>query len=161
MTREEWLDSIDDLCELRDFCLENQILEDEFYDIFTYDSLEDYVRDDMQYNDTGSWIQLRDYLDDIPTGYEWYRRNGAFDYEGLDTYDYEGFRDMVEQYMLENDLFDPENEEDQESSGEAPPPQMYPWQGVTEEPEQELEIPEAGRIFALDELAICAPDPEH
>jgi len=111
MTRQEWIDSIEDFDDLKRFCWENSVCEEDLNDVIDEDQLDEYVNEDV--NDTGrSWRDLRDALNDIPTGSYWYRCNGSFDYDALDDSDYRDYKSDVLSYLDGIDFFDGEEEED-------------------------------------------------
>ena len=69
----------------------------------------------------GNWYDLRDCLNGVETGYDYYRRDGMFDYVPIDDeFDewWAELRDMVE----DNGEFDPDEEEEEEYEPEPPAP---------------------------------------
>ena len=119
MTKTEWPEEMCDWGDLRSWCLENYVMDDEFCDIFPAEELDDYVESDTQDYD-GGWRSLRDYLTDIPTGWDWYKRNGFFDYEGMD-YEFDSWKERVYEYLCEeeDEWFDAEEEEEEEPEEES------------------------------------------
>jgi len=137
MTREEWINDIEDLGDLRTWCIDNGVFEDTMYDIYDDYEVDDEINDDVA-NCGDSWSCLRDYLNDIPTGYNWYRRDGSFDYVGLVRGDFLNLKQEVLDY-LDNygGFFDDEEEEEESASFDAPGPDA---EEVEAEPD--LEAPE-------------------
>ena len=94
MTRNEFIDNITEWYELKDFCSDfdcdvcEDIYDDDDYD----DSVEEDIRDAIA--DYG-WRDIRDFLGNLPSGYYYYRRNSAFDYDGLDDDDFEDYKGQV------------------------------------------------------------------
>ena len=94
MTRNEFIDNITEWYELKDFCSDfdcdvcEDIYDDDDYD----DSVEEDIRDAIA--DYG-WRDIRDFLGNLPSGYYYYRRNSAFDYDGLDDDDFEDYKEDV------------------------------------------------------------------
>lgn len=113
MTRDEFLESVNDWWELKDFCSEigceycDSIIDDDGLDEEVEYALGEYLRD---YN----WREIRDMLGDIPTGYNWYRCDGSFDYVGLDDSDFEDVKDEVYEWAFNNGYFDDDEEEGEE-----------------------------------------------
>lgn len=89
MTRNYFLDYVTDWSELIELCQDYNC--DICEDIIDDDTLDEYVDSDISGCDYG-WRSLRDYLSDIPTGYDYYRCDGSFDYVGLDDGDFEYYK---------------------------------------------------------------------
>ena len=83
MTRQEWIDTIDDFDDLISFCNHNGYEEwtENYYDDNDYDRA---VNEDISDRD-GGWWDLRDYLNNLPNSRRgsFYRRDGWFDYTEL------------------------------------------------------------------------------
>ena len=101
MTRSYFLDYVTDWYELIDLCRDYDC--DICEDIIDDDQLDDYVLEDIN-NSERSWRDIRDFLSDIPTGYEYYRCDGTFDYVGLDESDFEDYKSRVLDWMDEDSL---------------------------------------------------------
>lgn len=115
MTREEFFDQITDWYELIDFCLNNGY-DDYCNDIYSEDSRDDEVCYELKERfDDSSWQRIRDYLNDLPEDYEYYRRDDYGDWHGLDVYDFRDRRDEIVE-VLDGDGFwdDPEDEWDED-----------------------------------------------
>lgn len=114
MTRTEFLEDVTTFGELFDFCDEHGLYsytEDLLYcedlDESVDNDLSEYVRDE-------GWQNVRDALDDISTGYDWYRKRGLLYYEGLDDYDFDRMKDEVYENAVVQDLFDDDEEGEEE-----------------------------------------------
>lgn len=110
MTRNYFLDYVTDWSELIEFCREQDC--DVCEDIIDEDELDEYVDSDISNTDYG-WRRIRDFLDEIPTGYDYYRYDGTFDYVGLDAADFEDYKNRVLDWMDSDDLWEPEEGEDE------------------------------------------------
>lgn len=117
MTRREFLESVNDFYDLITFCNDNgcDICED-LYDDDEYDeAIENDIRDTVG---DYSWRDFRDYLSDLPTGYDWYRRDGEFDYVGVD-HDFDEYKaDVLRWADDEGDIWDEDDEEEEEDDEE-------------------------------------------
>lgn len=120
MTRNYFLDCVTTWGELIDLCNEegcyicSDIIDDE--------TLDEWVDENIHDSDI-SWRELAGYLNDIPTGYCYYRCNGSFDYDGMDDGDFESYKDDVCDWMDDHDRWEPEEDEEDEADlggSEAP-----------------------------------------
>lgn len=122
MTRQEFIDEVTLFCELCGFCSDEEIygVLDNYFDC---DSLDEKVDYDVSESRDLSWMDLRDYLNEIDPDYDFYKRRGSFDYCGY--YDGEDIFEELKQEVLdiadERDLFEKEEEDE------------------TDEPQMELE----------------------
>lgn len=117
MTREEFQEEVTTYYDLINVCSDyglstcDDIYDDEDLDDYINNELEDYVRNN-------NWYDVKDILNNIPTGYNYYRvdRYEGFDgIYGLDDYDFTDWKDEVYEEMDENELFDnDENAEEEE-----------------------------------------------
>lgn len=113
MTRTEFDENITTWSELIDFCNDNSIyicedvIDAEERDSQINSDLADFVRRE-------DWTTVWETLDDIPTGYSHYRRDGEFEYTALDDYgDFDDYKDEVGDYCDRNGLWDPEEDEEE------------------------------------------------
>lgn len=137
MTRNEFIENINDFYALKEVC------NDYGYDIELYDSSEydDEVENDVSGRECG-WETLRDYLSDLPTDYDYYRRNGWLDYDGVGDNEFQDYKNEVEEWMADNEYFDDEEEElEDDVEDEAP----------ADEEDEEDEAP-ADEDFGVNEL---------
>lgn len=116
MTRQEFIDNIDDYYELRDFCQENDSYE--FDDIIDQDSFDEYVNDNI-WNNRYDWRDLQEWLNNIPTGYYFYDViNGVFDAVGLSDENFESDKDEILQKATNKGWFDEEEPEEDSDEDE-------------------------------------------
>lgn len=121
MTRQEWIDDITDFSDLINFCEENGYQDDTARSIFCDYDLDSWVEDDIRDCDYG-WRSLRDSLSDIPDGYDWYRRDGFFDYVGLTQDDFDDWKSDVLSELDDDDFFEDEEEEE---DGDTEAPELF------------------------------------
>ena len=112
MTREEFFeeyttwDSLFDICgEVRCDIMED-VMSCESVDDMINEYLQDWARDD-------NWDEVRDRLNDIPAGYDWYRYDG-YDWYGLDVDDLNQYINEVADYLEEIGYFDTEEEDEEQ-----------------------------------------------
>lgn len=117
MTLQEFDDDITLFYELKDFCSENEC---SYLDEY-FDDLDDEVNSDLyewvRYNDS-DWEDVRNALNDIGTGYDFYRRDGSFDYMGCDDEDFDTLKADVREWAIENGKFDDDEDEDEDDGEE-------------------------------------------
>lgn len=122
MTRQEFFDDVYDFRELKDFCYDNDCgICDDVYDDASKDEYIDDHLSDMADN-AESWQSLYRTLDDIPTGYDYYRLDDYGDFNGLDDDDFEDYKNDVLEWMDDNEYWD-EDEDDEEEY--FPPEEEY------------------------------------
>lgn len=116
MTRQEFIDDVNDFGMLKDFCSDfgcEYLLED----VIDSDQLDDYVWDDIS-NWNADWRSLGSSLAalaDIDIGYGWYVCNGMLDYAGVDNTDFQAYKgDVLDWADNHSDVFDDEEVEDEE-----------------------------------------------
>lgn len=129
MKRSEFLDEVNGFYELIDFCNEHGL--DLCDGIVAKSEIDAMIFEDIQ--DSSSrlyWYQVRDRLADIPEDYDWYIRNGDFDYEGFDDDD-DRFLEIKENVLDEcdsyDDFWDPEDDEEDECAGEDADDTYWGW----------------------------------
>lgn len=132
MTRQEFIDNVTTWSELLDFCYDESIYFCE--DVYTEDAKDDYFNDMLveMARDAGSWRELYDRLEEIPTGYDYYIRDDYGDFEGADDDDFDSRYEDVLEYMDDNEYWDDDEEEEVE---EEPAPD-------DEDPEDEEPVEE-------------------
>lgn len=118
MTRSEF-EEISEFWELRDFANDNGLYNC-IEDYLDCDDLDEFIKDDVADWDD-SWESLGRALLDLPSGYDFYYREGYLYYYGYNNNDDAFFelKDRVLQEFLDNDEFDPEDEEDEEEDAET------------------------------------------
>lgn len=112
MTRQEFIDDVTTFGDLMDIASDVGIdfLDDIVYDDERDEEIDEAIRDRLDHE---YWGEIRDWLNNIETGFEWYRRDGD-EYVGLCDEDFEAYKDDVERYLLDIEWFDAEEDEDDE-----------------------------------------------
>lgn len=122
MTRQEFLDDVYDFSGLMDFCYDNDCgICDDVYDDETKDA---YINEHLSGMVDGAdgWQSLYRALDDIPTGYDYYRLDDYGGFNGLGDDDFEDYKSDVLEWMDDNEYWD-EDEDDEEEY--FPPEEEY------------------------------------
>ncbi len=120
MTRQEFIENITTWSELLDFCYDNDSNVCE--DIISYDTMDEEIESDLQ-EEVGnrSWRDIRDLLSDINTNYDYYRRDGMFDYCPMDDdSDFDEYKDVVLDWMDDNGYWDDEEDDEGEYFDDDP-----------------------------------------
>lgn len=120
MTRQEFIDSVNDVGSLYDFCTENYQYESYVEDLYSSDSYDSYIDEvivDRARNLT--WRELRDELNDYgdPHSCDWWVLDAWGDFTEADNdWFSEKFDDLIVE--LDNDgFFDEEEEDDDDDDG--------------------------------------------
>ena len=113
MTRQEFIETINDFYDLREFCDENRLCACE--NIMSDDTLDEEINYRLEnYRDYFSnWREARDFLSDIDTSYYWY----DMDFNGID-YDFDEYKERALEEGDDDGIWDDE-EEDEEEEEEA------------------------------------------
>lgn len=110
MTRQEFIDDILDMSDLYNFCANNRGYDHVIEDIYAEDALDDFVNSEViNYTD---WRDLYNFLDDIPTGYDWYRIDCYGDITGIDDSEFEDIKSDLLDELDSDEWFEEEEEED-------------------------------------------------
>lgn len=112
MTRDEFINDVNDFYDLKSFCWDNDCYECE--DVYDSEQRDDYLNEhiiDMARSET--WESLRDILNDISSDYEFYRLDDYGDWVGLDDSDFETYKDDVLDWADNNDIWDDDDEEEE------------------------------------------------
>lgn len=142
MTRQEFLDDVCDFSELREFCYDNDCgICDDIYDD---ESKDDYINEHLS-DMADDWRSLYRILDDIPTGYDYYRLDDYGDFNGLDDDDFEDYKDEVLEWMDNNEYWD-EDEDDEE---EYFPPEDEYSEGEDDDESCEEDMQPVDELFSL------------
>ena len=133
MTRQDFIDNVNDWWELKDFCNDEDC--DICSDIYSDEDMDEEINYAIRgYSDDYQWYELRDLLRGIPSGYSFYRQNGSFDWEGLDDdADFTSYKDDVLEWMDNGGYWEDEDDDgfddceeglcaDQEDDEEEPAP---------------------------------------
>lgn len=117
MTRHEFFEDITEWWQLIEFCRDNgydgyveDIYDDDGRDEFINECLVDWARED-------TWRELLNRLDDIPTGYAYYRYNYG-DWDGLDDGDLEALKRDVAAECDADGLWDEEDTDEEDDEDE-------------------------------------------
>ena len=155
MTREEWIDSIDDFGKLYDFCIDNGY-DDEVCDYIHQDDLSEQIWESIR-DYYGSWEDLRYDLNNIDPEYDWYYVNGSLDYDGVDDYDFEAKKRDLLRILNEDGFFEEggQEEEHAEESNADPSQLNWDWANIQQD-EPELETADVSGVSDLSELVICS-----
>lgn len=109
MTRSEFIDSVEYFSELQEFCSDEGI--NVLDDYFDESDLDYNVESDICDCDYG-WRCIRDLLNDIETGCDFYRRLGWLCYEGCGSYEFEQLKNEVLEIMDGRGEWDPEDDDE-------------------------------------------------
>lgn len=125
----------------------------EYY--YSDEGLDDYINDEMQYYfEDYSWTEIRDMLNGIPQGYDWYYVDGLSEVYGIsdDDDEFDCLYDNLYEAMIDNNEF--EDDEDEESDGSFSP-SGWAYEGV-HSAEEEEETVEDEEGITLGELISAA-----
>lgn len=113
MTRQQFIDDVTCFYDLKEFCDENGF--DICEDIYDSDDIDGLIEDDIREtlrND--GWRELRDAMSYLNFGdYDWYRRDGGFDYIPLDDDDFEDYKGRALDMGDGDEVWDEEEEDDE------------------------------------------------
>lgn len=112
MTRQEFDETIWNFSDLKQFCYECgcDIMDDVIESCDLDNFVEDDIRDALQHR---YWYEILNDLNDISTNGELYVRNGQLDYSVLDETDFNRYLDDVLDWAKCNDVFDPDEGDDE------------------------------------------------
>lgn len=150
MTREEFVRDICSWYDLVEFCIDEGY--DELVDdIYSEESRDEDLDNEISYmaREVSSWMELRDVLDSIPEGYEYYKKDG-WDWYGLDQYDFSERKDDILQKLDDDEYWDVDDVDEEEPTEE--------WH--IEEPVEDLSPIEKEDVELSDLLIICSGDLE-
>ena len=141
MTRQEFIDEVNDWYDLIEFCNNENLYNCEY--IMDSDVLDDYVNSDIyeRMRSGESWKDIYEYLDDIPQDYDYY--DTEYGVEGLTHSDFEDRKQDVLDEMDEDDRWDEEEPEEEDEEDEED------GETGTEVPEPEDETVTEDELFAL------------
>lgn len=112
MTRSEFLNDVNWFGDLIDFCYEVGCNYCE--NIIDYDELDEEIDDYLSENvREKSWKSIKEDLDCIPEGYDYYLRRYTMEYEGLTESDFLDYKDDVLDWADSYERFDEEDIEDE------------------------------------------------
>lgn len=110
MTRQEFIQNVTTWRELLNFCWEYDCNVCE--NIIPHDELRDYIAEDFrQYAYEYSWVDIRDWLNNIDNNASFYYRDGSFDYTSVDD-DFASYKQDVLDWCDEDaSVFDEDEDE--------------------------------------------------
>lgn len=145
MTRAGFFENVTSWWELKDFCGEqgcslcDNVYDDEARDDYIDENLVNWVRND-------TWYDLRNRLDNLDTGYDYWLLDDYGDWTGLDDGDFYNMKDEVAEWVDNyGDWDDDEEEADEEPFEEE---NEEPFEEEDEEPPIEDEDCSLGELFA-------------
>lgn len=111
MTRSYFEEHVDDWCELVDLCNDHgfNICDNIYTEDDMDERIEEYLSDVVS---NQHWWEIRDRLNEIPSGADRYLYNGEFNFDELDQDDFAAYKDDVFNLMCNGDLWDEEDFED-------------------------------------------------
>lgn len=109
MTRQQFLDEVTTWYDLIDWCSDHRCSYCE--DIYSDEARDEYIDEDLvDMARNNNWYELKDILNGLETGYDYWRRDEFGDWHGVDDEFDEYFNDVLE-WADENGEFDEEEEE--------------------------------------------------
>lgn len=124
MTRQEFIDNVVCFEDLRNFCYDETRADEFFENIYDESGKDELVNELMcEYVRDNDWIWMRNWLSDIPDGYEWYRFDDYGDWHVLDDCDFDEIKqEILDSYdYFEEDDGDDDNDEEEFAVYEHPP----------------------------------------
>lgn len=111
MTREDFIENVTYWSELLNFCSDEDC--DVCWDILNEEERDNEVDSDLSDAiDVYSWQEISDFLSGVTTGYDYYRRDGMFDYCGMtDENDFNEYKSRVLEWMDDGNYWPDEPEE--------------------------------------------------
>ena len=142
MTRQEFLDSIESFSDLINFCNENDIYQaytQNIYDNEDYDM--EICRRISEYSNNDSWEEIRDWLDNLPCGCDYYEFDDDWcEWKGLEDEDLHERVHELAQELDEDGFFDDEVEEQEaDAVNEELTPQTENTKPVEEENDLDMD----------------------
>ena len=116
MTRREFEEEVDSLWKLVNWCNdEGCYVSEDIYSSESYENcIDDELSDKVNYD---SWTEIRDWLDELPNGYDLYIRDDYYNncgWRGLDDYDdFDNLFNECLEWGDENDIWDDCDEEEE------------------------------------------------
>ena len=111
MTRTEFLEDVNSWWELIEFCSNEGC--DTCEDIYSEDSRDEYINEQlMAWAREDTWQELYSRLENIPTGYDYYRDDGYGEWVGMDDGDFDEYKDDVLEWMDNHGYWDEEDDDE-------------------------------------------------
>lgn len=131
MTRQEFIDEVENIDQLLSVAADYDY---EFDEVYTEDQYDDEINDQLR-NDDGSWKDVRDWLNNLPDGSDFYVKDRWGEWEGRG---YGEIDDLKEQFLnWADEVGEVFEEEDDEEYDEEFPDDSEP---EAEEPEPEPDL---------------------
>lgn len=130
MTRQEFIDNVTCMSDLIEFCADVDC--DLLCDVYDSEGRDDYINQNLLYDWAREldWEDVRNILDDIPTGYDYYYYDGVW--TGISEWsDFQEWKQQVLEWCDECDVFSDDEEELEDDNDGFP---------VDEEPEEQVEL---------------------
>lgn len=152
MTRQEFIENVTSWWDLIDFCRDegssicDSIYDEEGRDDFVNDRLSDWTRE-------YSWQEVLGFLDQIPTGYDYYRYDDYYDeWEGLDNDDFYAYKDDVLEWADDHNIWDEEDEDEEGQFEYEEPLRQRNIAASVAEHDPEDDVPIEEEDFSIDVL---------
>lgn len=141
MTRQEFIDKVNDFDQLMEFAGDVGYDYENVYDSQQYD---DRIYDDI-HNDDNCWQEVRDWIADLPDGYEFYTQDAWGEWFGHDASDIDDLKqELLEWADDQSDVFD----EEDDGSEEEEDAEMEDDQSDEFDPDSAFTIGEILRLFS-------------
>ena len=129
MTRQEFIDNVTCMSDLIEFCTDVDC--DLLCDVYDSEGRDDYINENLlcDWARECDWEEVRNILDDIPTGYDYYYYDG--DWHGINEWEFQDWKQQVFEWCDECDVFSDDEEELEDDNDGFP---------VDEEPEEQVEL---------------------
>lgn len=113
MTRQEFIDDVTTWSDLLGFCDDYDCSVCE--DVYTEENKDDRLNDNLvgMARNANNWEELLVTLSDIPTGYDYYIRNGYDEFRQADDDDFDAYKDDVLEWMDDRAYWDEYDEEEE------------------------------------------------
>lgn len=110
MTRREFINNVESLSELLDFCYNYNC--DVCEDILHYDDIVERITEDFRNSGSSyTWSDIQRWLSRIPSNAEYYRYDACFEYDSVDD-DLEDYKEKVLEWGDDDGIWDEEDEEE-------------------------------------------------
>lgn len=112
MTRDEFIQHIETLSDLFEFCYEHDITE-MTEDVYSEEELQSYIASEVrEYARQNGWVYLRDTLDDIAAGYDYYRKTGWMEFETIEDDEFDELKERTLCLCDESFIWDEEDDDE-------------------------------------------------
>lgn len=140
MTRQEFINNVTEWSELIEFC--NDMDCSYCDDVVSEDDLGERIRDDyIEFGHQYSWTEIRGWLDNIVDGYDYYVRQGSFEYVYLDDEgDFDEYKNDVIGWMDDNGLWDEDYDDTEEDEEDLIEETLTDGEDDEEIPEEDITV---------------------